>query len=131
MMFQPGTYYIGDPGYVLLNDDLRMLFSQIINGSLKPGLKKLVTSAIQLNDDEWGYEYYWCAPTPNKVGTFYDQEGRGWGFDWGCFGVIPWKCIDHQKAYIPNKIEFNEPFDCSFNENNITISYLYFTLNPK
>jgi hypothetical protein len=44
MTFQPGTYYVGDPGFVLPNDDLRMLFAQSMHGGLKSGPRELVTS---------------------------------------------------------------------------------------
>ena len=30
-----------------------------------------------------------------------------------------------------NKIEFTEPFECSFTEDSITIGHLHFTFSPK
>jgi hypothetical protein len=35
--------------------------------------------------------FYWMAVTPHLAGTFYDQDNTGWGFDWGCFGLVPWE----------------------------------------
>jgi hypothetical protein len=88
MTFQPGTYYVGDPGFVLPNDDLRMLFAQSMHGGLKSGPRELVTS-YRFEDGQMVCDYYWLAATPHKQGTIYDQDNKGWGFDWGCFGVVP------------------------------------------
>jgi hypothetical protein len=130
MTFQPGTYYVGDPGFVLPNDDLRMLFAQSMHGGLKSGPRELVTSR-RFEDGQMVCDFYWLAATPHKQGTIYDQDNKGWGFDWGCFGVVPWKWIDCQGSYESNKIEFTEPFECSFTEDSITIGHLHFTFSPK
>jgi len=130
MRFQPGTYYVGDLGFVLPNDDLRMLFSQVMRGSLESGPRELVSSK-RLEGGHMVRDPYWYAATPHKSGTLYDQNGRGWGFDWGCFGVVPWKWIDCQGSYVSNKIEFPEPFTCKVTEDEITIGHLQFIFNPK
>jgi hypothetical protein len=130
MIFQPGIYYVGDPGFVLPNDDLRMLFAQSMHGGLKSGPRELVTSR-RWEGDQMVVDPYWLAATPHKAGTIYDQDNKGWGFDWGCFGVVPWKWIDCQGSYVTNKIEFTEPFECSFTEDSITIGHLHFTFSPK
>jgi hypothetical protein len=128
--FQPGTYYVGDPGFVLPNDDLRSLFAGMMHGGLKSGPRELVTSR-RWEGDQMVVDPYWLAATPHKQGTIYDQDNKGWGFDWGCFGVVPWKWIDCQGSYESNKIEFTEPFECSFTEDSITIGHLHFTFSPK
>ena len=130
MIFQPGIYYVGDPGFVLPNDDLRMLFAQSMHGNLKPGARELVSSR-RFEDGQIVCDPYWFAATPYKQGTIYDQDNKGWGFDWGCFGVVPCKWMDCQGSYESNKIEFTEPFECSFTEDSITIGHLHFTFNPK
>ena len=131
MTFPPGIYYVGDPGFVLPNDDLRILFAQSMRGDIKkPGPRELVSSH-RWENDRIIYDLYWLAPTPNKSGTLYDQDGKGWGFDWGCFGVVPWQWIENQGAHIPNKIDFNEMFECSSTEDSITIGHLHFTFSPK
>lgn len=130
IVFNPGTYYVGDPGFVLPNDDLRMLFSQAMHGNLTSGLKELVVSR-KFENGKFFSDYYWIATTPNKQGTLYDQDGTGWGFDWGCFGVVPWKWIDVQSSYESNKIEFIEAFECFSNDEQITVGHLQFTFNPK
>jgi hypothetical protein len=130
MTFQPGTYYVGDPGFVLPNDDLRMLFAQSMHGGLKSGPRELVVSR-RWEGDQIVCDLYWLAATPYKAGTIYDQDNKGWGFDWGCFGVVPWKWMDCQGSYESNKIEFTEPFECSFTEDSITIGHLHFTFSPK
>ena len=130
MTFQPGAYYVGDPGFVLPNDDLRMLFAQSMHGGLKSGPRELVTSR-RFEDGQMVCDPYWLAATPHKQGTIYDQDNNGWGFDWGCFGVVPWEWIDCQGSYESNKIEFTEPFECSVTEDSITIGHLHFTFSPK
>jgi len=129
MIFQPGTYYVGDPGFVLPSDDLRMLFAQLMHGGLKSGPRELVTSCRF--EDQMVYSFYWLAAMPYQAGTIYDQNNQGWGFDWGSFGVVPWEWIDCQGSYESNKIEFTEPFECSFTEDSITIGHLHFTFSPK
>lgn len=130
MTFAPDTYYVGDPGFVLPNDDLRMLFAQAMHGGLKSGPREIVTSR-RFEDGQMIVDLYWVTSIPCKQGTIYDQDNKGWGFDWGCFGVVPWKCIDCQGSYESNKIEFTEPFECSATEDSITIGHLHFTFNPK
>lgn len=130
MTFQPGTYYVGDPGFVLPNDDLRMLFAQSMHGGLKSGSRELVTSR-RFEDGQMVCDPYWLAATPYKAGTIYDQDNKGWGFDWGCFGVVPWKWIDNQGSYQPHKIEFTEPFECSATDDSITIGHFQFTFYLK
>jgi len=125
MTFEPGTYYIGDPGYVLSSDDLRMLFSELLRGGLRSGPR------ILIGKDQSANVLYWCAAMPHLEGTLYDQNNKGWGFDWGCFGVVPWEWIENQPSYETHKVEFTEPFQCSFTENSITIGHLHFTFNPK
>lgn len=130
MKFEPGTYYVGDLGFVLPNDDLRMFFAQSMSGKLKSGPRELVVSR-RFEGDRLVFDAYWFFATPHKAGTLYDKEGNGWGFDWGCFGVIPWKWIDCKGSYESNKIDFTEPFECSFTEDSVTIGHLHFTFNPK
>ena len=130
MIFEPGAYYVGDPGFVLPNDDLRMLFLHIAHNKLKTEDRELVVSR-RWENNQWASDRYWYFATPHKAGTLYDKEGNGWGFDWGCFGVVPWKWIDCKGSYEKNKIEFTEPFECSFTEDSVTIGHLHFTFNPK
>jgi hypothetical protein len=125
--FNDGIYFVGDPGFALPYDDLRNLFDEIMRGELKPGKKELVSS-YKLTNSEFKGSHYWVVPTPHKRGTIYDQNSNGWGFDWGCFGVIPWEWIETKGCYDNNKIEFTEPFECFTTENKITIGHLHFNL---
>jgi hypothetical protein len=131
MIFQPGTYYVGDPGFVLPNEDLRTLFAQTIQGGLRSGPRELEASMRQVGIDQWVSDCYWLAVMPAKQGTIYDQNKNGWGFDWGCFGLVPWKWLSCTGSYDSNKIEFPEPFTCSSTENNIVIGHLHFASDPK
>jgi hypothetical protein len=74
MTFQPGIYYVGDPGFVLPNDDLRMLFAWNRDGTLSAGYKIVEESRKRSNDE---VDIYWITPTPHKQGTLYDIT-RGW-----------------------------------------------------
>lgn len=130
MIFQPGTYYVGDPGFVLPNDDLRTLFSLSMSGNLKSGPLELVTSQ-RWEGNKIVCDFYWLVATPCKSGTIYDNENKGWGIDWGCFGVVPWKWLSCEGCYDVNKINFTEQFECSFTDTSITIGKLHFTYDPK
>lgn len=127
MIFKPGSYYVGDPGFVLPNDDLRMLFAWILNKKLKPGPKELICSRRWING-EMVFDYYWLVPTLGNTGTLQDQDGNGWGFDWCSFGIIPWEWISHKESFQTHKIEFTEEFECSFNDEKIFIGHLTFNL---
>ena len=86
-------------------------------------------SAKQAGNDN--PDVYWIAKLMNKQGTLYDADNKGRGFDWGCFGALPWKWVTCSGSYEGNKIEFTEPFECSATEDSITIGHLHFTFNPK
>lgn len=130
-MFGSGVYYVGDPGFVLPNDDLRGLFSQTVSGILETGFKEVIVSRQHTPNGQIISDQYWVAKTPAYRGTLYDQNNKGWGFDWGCFGVIAWKWLDIEGCYDSNKIEFTSPFECFATEDGITIGHLHFTFNPK
>lgn len=129
-MFEPGSYYVGDPGFILPNDDLRTIFSGFMNGKIKPGLRELVASRI-ITTKGMDRDFYWIALTPNKSGTLYDQENKGFGFEWGVFGVVPWKWVENKGAHLGHKFEFTQPFNCSFDDEGISIGNLYFSYKPK
>lgn len=133
MIFQPGAYYVGDPGFVLPNDDLRILFKKIHLGLLESGPIGMVTSRRPDNNNNLIMDNYWIAVTPGLAGTVYDDKGLGWGFEWGGFGVVPWQWAEKPQAQssLTHKVEFAEPFECSCTEDSITIGHLHFTFNPK
>lgn len=128
MKFEPGAYYVGDLGFVLPNDDLRHLFAWGRDNVLSTGYKIVEESRKPLSAK---VDHYWLAALPFKQGTLYDSKGIGWGIDWSCFGVLPWKWVTCSGSYENNKIEFNEPFECLFTDDSITIGHLHFTFNPK
>jgi hypothetical protein len=129
MTFEPGTYFVGDLGFVLPNDDLRELFIDLRGERLTSGFKQITSSS---KEEFYGLpKFYWSVAMPYQQGTLYDQNGNGFGFDWGCFGVLPWEWVDGKSSYHSNKIEFVEPFECSFAEDSITIGHLHFTFNPQ
>ena len=130
MKFKPDTYYIGDPGCVLSNDDLRGLFTEFMHGGIKSGVKPVIAS-LRYDKNEFISDYYWIATLPNKRGTLYDQNGKGYGFDWGCFGVIPWKWIEPKGSFLMNKFEFDNSFECLNNDSEIIIGNIIFTFNLK
>jgi hypothetical protein len=128
MTLKSGTYYVGDLGFVLPNDDLRHLFAWNRDNFLKTGYKIVEESTKKPNEE---IDIYWLAALPFKQGTLYDSQGNGWGVDWNCFGALPWKWVTCSGTYESNKIEFTEPFECLFTEDSITIGHLHFTFNPK
>lgn len=131
MIFQPGTYYVGDPGFVLPSDDLRQLFSMHMRKNFKTGFYQVVASRCMIDTKEICDAYWFCV-TPNGYGTLYDKDNKGWGYDWGCFGVVPWKwTVNTENSYLDHKINFKEPFTCFSNNEGFSIGHLNFTFNPK
>lgn len=131
MMFEPGTYYIGDPGFIFSDDDLRSLFKEIITPQgLQSGVKDFIASRqVSMTGDVF-YPYF-VAKLPHYEGTLFDQNNNAFGFEWGVFGCVPWEWISNKQSYESNKVEFTEPFDCSCTEDTVTIGHLHFTLNLK
>jgi hypothetical protein len=131
MTFEPGTYYIGDPGFIFQDDDLRSLFKEIISPQgLQSGKKDFIASRKLGLETDCFYPYF-VAKLPHYSGTLYDKDNNGWGFEWGAFGCVPWEWVKHKAGYENHKVTFTEPFDCSCTEDSVTIGHLHFTLNPK
>jgi len=129
-MFEPGTYYIGDPGFIFGDDDLRSLFKEIISPQgLQSGKKDLIASRIGGLEHDF-FESYFVAKLPHYSGTLYDKDNNGWGFEWGTFGCVPWEWVSNKESYENNKVKFTKPFECSCTEDSVTIGHLHFTLNP-
>lgn len=125
--FPPGRYYIGDPGFVLHSDDLRVVFTQLILvNQFEPGAKEsshiLKTKSYVEPDDR-----FWITKTPSNQGTYYDQEGRGYGFDWGIFGVVPEKLVELKDQYSNNVFEFTEWFDCYIENEKVVVGNKVFS----
>lgn len=123
MTFQPGAYYVGDPGFVLPANNLRLIFGLILENKRLSG-KDFVSSSDK-------HVPYWVAPTPGVSGTLYLNGETGYGYDWGGFGCVPWESIEFKDSYESHKFEFTEPFECSYNEDGIKIGCLHFTFEPK
>jgi hypothetical protein len=125
-VFEPGIYYVGDPGFILPEDDLRMLFSNLIYLNFENGRRDLVTSY-----PNGKIEYYWVVKTLSNGGTYFDEKGDGWGFDWGVFGVVPIKYTMRKNSYLSNQIKFDQPFSCYLKNDNIVIGHKFFSLTKK
>lgn len=129
-MFKPGTYFVGDLGFVLPPNALRVLFSEIMdNNEVREGYRNLNST----DGGKWRTaeeNLYWLTPTTHKKGTLFDQTGKPYGFDWFLFGCMRFDMISTEASYEDNKIIFTEPFTCSSTSDIITIGHLHFTLNP-
>lgn len=130
LTFEPGAYYIGDPGFIFEDDDLRSLFKEILSPQgLQSGKKDFIASR-QICVDGDKFHPYFVSKLPHCAGTLFDQNNNAFGFEWGVFGCVPWEWIQHKGVYESNKVEFTDPFDCSCTEDSVTIGHLHFTLNP-
>jgi hypothetical protein len=127
MTLKAGIYYVGDLGFVLPNDDLRHLFAWNKDSVLSTGYK-IVEESVKVSHG-LDIDLYWVTALPCRQGTVYDENNEGWGFDWGCFGVLPWKWVTCSGSYEKNKIEFDKPFECLATDDSITIGHLHFTFN--
>lgn len=129
-MLNPGVYYIGDPGCALYNDDLRMVFSRVLDKSLVSNYEFVVASGRYQEIESENF-FYWITPMPNRKGTLYGDSNSSFGFDWHCFGVIPWEWVEFNESFIEHKFEFTEPFECSFDDEIVKVGHLQFTFKPK
>lgn len=124
-MFLPGEYYVGDLVRVLPSDALRMLMSEILKYG---GLKNLASIKELVYENE--ADHYWITKTPHTIGSFYDQNNKGWGFDWGMFGCMSFKWVNACGCHDQNKVYFKDQFDCEATDDLVRIGHLTFTLNP-
>ena len=133
-MFQPGTYFVGDLGFVLPSNALRVLFGQIMarqyDGHIFQNGYRSLAHTDNWNGDSIEKALYWVTLTPHRAGTLFDQTGKPYGFDWFIFGCVHFDSIGTDASYKDNKVEFTEPFTCSSTPETITIGHLHFTLNP-
>lgn len=128
VIFEPGIYYVGDPGHALSGDDLRALFLEILKkGMVRTGVKPLIVSS-RMGPNGLEADQFWSVGLPHLSGTLRDQHENGWGFDWGSFGCIPYEWIEKPGSHQAHKIEFVEPFECFLVDNKITIGHFNFTL---
>jgi hypothetical protein len=128
--FKPGTYFVGDLGFVLPPNALRVLFTEIMNNN---GVREGYRNLSSTDGGKWqtpDENLYWITPTPYKAGTLFDQTGKAYGFDWCLFGCMRFNMISTESSYEDNKVIFNEPFTCSSTPEIIMIGHLQFTLNP-
>lgn len=114
--FEPGDYYIGDIGYGL-GDSFPKEFLKLNNPY----------SGLHFLKDE---TKIWFAKLPNREGSLFDNTGNVWGFDFGCFGCIPYDKINTKGDYITNKVNFNEKFEVSYNDDIISIGNFTFSFTP-
>jgi len=129
-IFKPGTYFVGDLGFVLPPNATRKLFYDVLhNNGVQKGYRRLGST----DGGDWGPpedQIYWITPTPSQAGTFYDQTGKSYSFDWFVFGCMKFDNVKSTGCYNDNKVEFTEPFTCSSTSDTITIGHLHLTLNP-
>ena len=126
---EPGTYFVGDLGFVLPPNATRKLFYDVLHNN---GVQKGYRALGSTDGGDWGsYEeqIYWLTPTPSQAGTFFDQTGKAYSFDWFVFGCMRFNNVKNDACYDDNKVEFTEPFTCSSTYDTITIGHLHFTLN--
>lgn len=122
-MFKPGNYYVGDPVFILPNNELRSFFSEYLHlGQVKSGYRDFSLSPKDL---------LWVTSLPHLRGTLYSQLGNSIGFDWGVFGCVPEHMVAIDSDFPNERIEFTKPFECSHTNDRITIGHLYFTLTPQ
>lgn len=128
----PNNYYVGDLGFVLPSNQLRVVFAEILtHGTLRNGGGiRQISESTTVKDGKIYFDYFWITKTPSRSGTYYDQYGGTWGFDWGFFGCLPSKWMNTTGCYDQQKVDFQEPFECIATLEKIKIGHFEFTLNP-
>lgn len=129
-VFNPGSYYIGDPGYVLDDRDLRNLLWQLIYDNFENGHRDLLSSfSYEEKINTHMCNRYWVVKMKNNCGTLFDNNGESYGYDWGTFGVVPFmeSFLPKGKNHQSNIITFDDPFECYLDKNNnIVVGDLFF-----
>lgn len=100
-MFKAGTYYVGDPCYVIDADKWQEFLEPYWNGEGEFEFEGLRVAAYR---------------TMYGDGVYFDQEGNQYGVDAGMIGVIPMELVtkrtpvEIQRKKLGMFIEFKKPF---------------------
>ena len=114
MLFKAGIYYIGDPCYVITDDDewIEILeATKFFNGH---------TTAQW--EGEWKGHKMFVASTAYGDGEYRDSEGRTYGVDAGVIGIVPDEYItDYCSVWGGNMIEFKNDFDVFMSDDGVFV----------
>lgn len=116
MKFQPGTYYVGDPCYVIADDKW--------DEFLEPYWATCGGEFMFAGHQVAAYS------TAHGDGVYFDQDGNQYGVDAGMIGVIPMELVtkrsaaEVQKLQLGAFIEFKEPFSTEEDGGTIIIGHV-------
>ncbi len=104
MKFKAGKYYVGDPCYVIRDDEWKELLAH--------------SDFFNCGYYQWKGHRMFTASTAHGDGCFMDNEGREYGVDAGVIGIVPYDyiimcdcpdCINGVEG--GHVIEFKEDFE--------------------
>lgn len=104
-IFKAGKYYIGDPCYVISDDNWSAFCDKLF-------------SLSQLNDSAGGnFDFFgssvFAASTMWGDGEYEDQDGNSYGVDAGLLGCVPFelsKLSEEMASHLGRVITFDQPF---------------------
>ena len=107
MIFQKGTYYIGDPTFIIPNQKTEYIWGTILQKS------QVFIDYLIYN----GYKFI-CGNTGGP-GMYRDQFDNIYGIDSGCLSVMPIKMVQsiiNDNEYFKNLVEYS-----TNNQNKLTL----------
>jgi hypothetical protein len=114
MRLPAGTYYIGDPCYVIDKE-----WDNVCNMSFDKNGQPL-NGVMVLNNKEM---FIGC--TAYGDGLYFDQFGNQYPVDSGCIGVVPVELIDKEDCSNPHFVTFDKPFAIIYNLGKFEIDTLF------
>lgn len=117
MKFDKGTYYVGDPCFVLGEGEYEKLLDTQVNKETRDrGETALLKGSI------------WCHSTAYGDGDFKGARGERYAVDSGMLSVIPFGLADIEKLKKLGNLgvieHFKEPFECSYKDGRFTLGHL-------
>lgn len=127
--FAPGTYYIGDPCYVIPNDEwMEYLDTYPKYPPPDPGYGWIDGIAVNYKGHKC-----WHSGTAYGDGSYHDNEGCEYGVDAGIIGIIPLAVCDPKQVEdietnglgrivkFPNRFKVYVEADCTFHFGHLSI----------
>ena len=104
-MLPAGKYYIGDPCYVIAEENWDAWLDAYREGD----------GELTYNGHEmWAHQTYF------GDGSYKDQQGREYGVDAGTLAAVPFDLVERSFGSLGHVIDFDKPFECSCDEGVFT-----------
>ncbi len=122
MKLPAGKYWIGDPCYVIGNNEFNFDWDKFCDASFNGDPSGRLNEGVV---DQQGIRFAYFG-TKHGDGGYTDGKGNGYGVDAGIIGCIPEAFIhDHDEAKrLGHFHQFDSDFDCKYDDGTIIFGHV-------